>query len=155
MQNMDEAKLIEKTEKLNKLNKILLRVFFVILALLAIAICVAIFYEPEIPELPKEFKQHVASIIAQESDKFSVRDITLAETGTIMITLEMNYQPKNEGFIEANVKNFLYKIGQAYNFDLDLNITVVRPIENTDKVWYFGRGTFYKDTGKIEYEPAK
>lgn len=150
MQNIEA-----KTQKLNKLNKVLLKALYVIVGLLIVLLCVAIFYESKIPELPEEFKQEVISIIG-ENERFIVDDIYLMETGTIQIMLRLDEYPKTDRFIELNVKNFIHQIELKHNYDLDIAIMVYIPIEGTDKVNYLGRGSYYAGGyGKIEFEPAK
>ncbi len=126
-------------------------------AIVIIAVIVAIFYNPPIPELPDEFKNNVIAVIDKEdaTDKFAVSNIELLRSGTIQITVSLNQSPQTANFISINVKNFIDKIELAYNYDLDLAISIVQPIPNTDKFRYYGRGSFYTNTGKIEFEPAK
>lgn len=122
---------------------------------MVILICVAIFYNPKPPELPDEFKQNVTNIITKTNDRFTVNSIELLNSGTIQIIVYLDETPKAENFISLNVTNFIDKIEKGYNYELDLAILVAQPIHGTDKVRYYGRGSFYKDIGKIEYEPAE
>lgn len=121
---------------------------------MVIAVIVAIFYEPAIPELPEEFKQNVRDIVTEGNDRFTVQNIELLRTGTIQIMLYLDQAPNADNFISLNVKSFIDKIEKAYNYDLDLQMLVAQPIPDTDKVRYYGKGTFYTYTGKIEYEAA-
>lgn len=107
-------------------------------------------------ELSEEFKQSIINIItyADITERFTVNEIKLLDSGTVSITLSLDETPKNENFVSTNVKHFINEIGKAYNYNLDLQITVVQPIPGTDKVVYYGRGSFYKDVGKINFDPT-
>jgi hypothetical protein len=147
---MSEVTVKPVNKKLRPLHWILI----ISSALVVIAVIVAVFYEPAIPELPEEFKQNVRDIVTEGNDRFTVQNIELLRTGTIQIMLYLDQAPNANNFISLNVKSFIDKIEKAYNYDLDLQMLVAQPIPDTDKVRYYGKGTFYTYTGKIEYEAA-
>ena len=84
---------------------------------------------------------------------FSINKIYMLDTGTIEVWVNSKFNPDTQNEISVWTNGFVEDLENKYNYELDIRIDAMQPIEGTDKYRVFGASSFHKADGKIVYEP--